>query len=239
MTYARNSGALAKVDAFICLTEFARGKLMSAGIAPERIHIRPNAIDASRVSPAIGSGEYVAFIGRLSAEKGLWTLVHAFERLQGPILKIAGTGPLEQPIREYLKSKNIQNIELVGFISGDAKAEFIKKSMFTVVPSEWYEMFPLVMLEAWAAGKPVISAQLGAMPELVHNGKNGLLFSVGDAGDLAEKINHLFHAPELVAQMGTVARKMVETEFSLKANDELLVRIFSKVCGLDMAVQAR
>jgi glycosyltransferase involved in cell wall biosynthesis len=238
MSYARNSGALAKVDAFICLTEFAREKLMSAGISSDRIYIRPNAIDASHITPAIGSGDYVAFIGRLSPEKGLWTLVRAFEKLQGPVLKIAGTGPLEAPIREYIKEKNIQNIEMVGFISGEAKTAFLRNCMFTVVPSEWYEMFPLVMLEAWAAGKPVITTQLGAMPELVRDGKNGLLFSLGDVGDLADKIDQLFRAPEMVIQMGTEARRMVETQFSLEANDDLLIDIFDRVRGISPAMAA-
>jgi len=232
MSYVRASGALAKVDAFICLTEFAKGKLQSAGVDAARIYVRPNSIDATKVTPSIGSGNYVAFIGRLSPEKGLWTLVRAFEQLNGPVLKIAGTGPLEEPIRKYIEEKQIANIELVGFLSGEQKAEFLHGSMFTVVPSEWYEMFPLVMLEAWAAGKPSISAKLGAMTELVEEGQNGLLFNVGDAADLAKKIDLLYRSPQLVSEMGAKARRLVETRFSLQANDELLTEIFGKVCGV-------
>jgi glycosyltransferase involved in cell wall biosynthesis len=76
------------------------------------------------------------------------------------------------------------------------------------------------------------------MPELVRDGKNGLLFSLGDVGDLADKIDQLFRAPEMVIQMGTEARRMVETQFSLEANDDLLIDIFDRVRGISPAMAA-
>ena len=124
MLYVRSSGAMQKVDAFVCsYSEFARQKLLSANVAPEQLFVRPNCIDASQVRPAIGTGNYVAYIGRLSNEKGLWTLIHAMENLPGTMLKIAGTGPEEAAIRAYIEKKAILNIQMLGFISGDARAE--------------------------------------------------------------------------------------------------------------------
>lgn len=237
MTRVRNSGTLDKVDAFICLTEFAREKLMSAGISGEKIFVRPNSIDVSGIQPRIGQGDYVAYLGRLSPEKGLWTLVRAFEHLDGPKLKIAGTGPLAEPLREYVAEKAIRNVEFVGFLTGEAKSEFVRNSMFTVAPSEWYEMFPLSLLEAWAFGKPTIGANVGAMPYLIRDGENGLLFNVADPVDLAAKIDSLYRSPSTVAAMGAKAREIVETEFDPEVNEERLIDIFRKAGAKELSIE--
>lgn len=231
MTYMRSSGALAKIDAFICLTEFARRKWMKAGVPAEKIHVRPNNIDAFQMEPAVGCGDYVAYIGRLSREKGLWTLIHAMEKVDGPVLKIAGTGPEEDAIRDYIMGKGIQNIELVGFLSADARAEFLRNAMFTVMPSEWYEMFPMVLLEAWATGKAVIGTRMGAMGDLIEEGNTGLLFSPGDSEDLARKIVRLYRSPDSASRMGASARRLVESKYSPKMSEARLIDIFRKVIG--------
>lgn len=231
MTYIRSTGTLAKIDAFICLTEFARHKWMSAGVAAEKIFVRPNSIDVTQVEPAVGRGEYVAYIGRLSREKGLWTLVHAMEKVDGPILKIAGAGPEQDGLRDYIKRNGIRNIELMGFIAGEARTEFLRNAMFTVMPSEWYEMFPMVLLEAWAAGKAVIGTRLGATGDLIEEGSTGLLFSPGDSEDLAWKIIHLYRSPESASRMGARARLLAESRYSPKMSEARLIEIFRHVMG--------
>jgi glycosyltransferase involved in cell wall biosynthesis len=229
MTKMRLSGALAKVDAFICLTEFARRKLESAGIPAEKIFVRPNCIDASQVEPVIGSGDYVAFIGRLSREKGIWTLVHAMEKVNGPVLKIAGTGPEEAALRDYIDKKCMTNVQLMGFLSGDARTEFMRRAMFTVLPSEWYEMFPMVLLEAWAAGKAAIGSRLGATGDLIEEGKTGLLFTPGDSEDLARKIERLHGSPGAAHRMGAAARLAVVRKYNPVVSESMLMEIFSRV----------
>jgi glycosyltransferase involved in cell wall biosynthesis len=229
MAYMRGSGALSKIDAFICLTEFARRRWISAGVPAERLFVRPNSVDASQIEPAAGHGDYVAYIGRLSREKGLWTLIQAMERVNGPVLKIAGTGPEEDAIRDYIKRSGLQNIELVGFLSGDARTEFLRNSMFTVLPSEWYEMFPMVLLEAWAAGKAVIGSRLGATGDLIEEGCTGLLASPADPQDLALKIRRLYNSPDSVRRMGAMARLLVESKYSPQMSEALLIDIFRQV----------
>lgn len=229
LAYARGSGALAKVDAFVCLTDFARRKLASAGVPPERLFVRPNCIDATEIVPATSSGDYVAYIGRLSREKGVWTLIHAMEHVRGPILKIAGTGPEEGAIRDYIEKKRIQNVQLLGFASGSAREEFLRNCMFTIMPSEWYEMFPMVLLEAWAAGKPAIGSRLGAVADLIEDGSTGLLFEPGNHFDLAQKIETLSRSPEYAARMGTQARAVVETKYNPAVSHNLLMQIFHHV----------
>lgn len=229
LAFARSSGALAKVDAFVCLTDFARRKLASAGVRPERLFVRPNCIDATQVAPSAGSCDYVAYIGRLSREKGVWTLIQAMENVRGPMLKIAGTGPEEAAIRDYVKKKGIQNVQLLGFVSGSAREEFLRNSMFTIMPSEWYEMFPMVLLEAWATGKPVIGSNLGATADLIEDGSTGLLFEPANPLDLAQKIESLYSSPDRASCMGTRARAVVETKYSPAASHNLLMQIFHEV----------
>jgi glycosyltransferase involved in cell wall biosynthesis len=226
LKYARSSGVVAKVDAFVCLTDFARRKLASAGVPPEKLFVRPNCIDAAQIEPAIGHGNYAAYIGRLSNEKGVWTLIHAMENVRGPMLKIAGTGPEEGPIRDYIEKKGIQNVQLLGFVSGSAREEFLRNCMFTIMPSEWYEMFPMVLLEAWAAGKPVIGSRLGAMADLIEDGSTGLLFEPANPIDLVQKIESLYSSPDRASRMGAQARSVVETRYSPAVSHKLLMEIF-------------
>lgn len=237
MTYVRGSAAYSKVDAVICLTEFARRKLISAGVPREKLFVRPNSIDATKVEPAIGRGYYVAYIGRLSREKGIWTLIRAMERLSGPSLKIAGTGPEEAALREYVRSREITNIELLGFVPGVARLEFLRNSMFTVMPSEWYEMFPMVLLETWACGKAVIGSRLGATGDLIEEGNNGLLFTPGDEQDLARKIEQLYGSPDSAHRMGAQARRLVEERYGPGSSDARLMEIFRHVCRVTVPAE--
>jgi len=231
MDLCRRSGALDKVDAFLCLTDFGRGILTELGIPPSKIFVRPNSIDASQIQPAKGPGDYVAYIGRLSSEKGLWTLLRALEQLDGVNLKIAGTGPLENELRAYVRDRQLRDVALVGFMSGEEKWEFLRNSRFVVMPSESYETFGMVVLEAYAAGKPVLASNLGGIASLVENGNTGLLFNSGDATDLARQIDTLWRAPESVGRMGAYARKLVEEKFSPEVVYRQLMGIAQQVCG--------
>jgi glycosyltransferase involved in cell wall biosynthesis len=231
MDRCRRSGALDKVDAFLCLTDFTRGILTELGIPPHKLFVRPNIIDASQIHPAKEVGDYVAYIGRLSSEKGLWTLMRALEQLDGVRLKIAGTGPLEKELREYIRDRQVRDVELVGFMSGEEKWEFLRNSRFVVMPSEWYETFGMVILEAYAAGKPVIASNLGGIPTLVENDSTGLLFNSGDATNLARQIDILWRSPESIGRMGANARDLVEKKFSPAVVYQQLVDIAQQVCG--------
>jgi glycosyltransferase involved in cell wall biosynthesis len=141
----------------------------------------------------------------------------------------SGDGPEEDAIRDYIKRNDLQNIELVGFLSGDARTEFLRNSMFTVLPSEWYEMFPMVLLEAWAAGKAVIGSRLGATGDLIEEGSTGLLFSPADPQDLALKISRLYNSPDSARRMGAMARLLVESKYSPQVSEALLIDIFRQV----------
>jgi glycosyltransferase involved in cell wall biosynthesis len=225
----RIAGVLKKIDAIICLTEFSRQKLMEIGIPEQKLHIKPNFIDSSVIFATPGKGNYVLYLGRLSSEKGLWTLVRGFERLSGINLKIMGGGPLEISLRKYIEERGIKNIDLVGFKQGSEKWQILRESLFVVVPSEWYETFCMAALEAFAAGKPVVASNIGSLPYVIEDGKTGVLFEPGNVEDLIEKVNHLLANPSDIAAMGLHARGLAETKYSPDRSYETLLDIASKV----------
>jgi glycosyltransferase involved in cell wall biosynthesis len=230
----RFTGGLDKVDGYICLTEFTRQKLLEVGVASEKLFLKPNFIDASQVSPSPGGGDYVLFLGRLSEEKGLWTLIRAFEALPHLPLKIAGTGPLEDDLRRYVSQKNLRHIELVGFKNGQEKWDLLLGSLFVVVPSEWYETFCLVVLEAYAAGKAVLASRLGSLPYVVEQGETGRLFEAGNSEDLAAKVSEMMQQGDELRLMGKYGRQLAETKYSPEQNYRRLMDIFSSLAPARM-----
>ena len=225
----RMGGLLEKINGFICLTEFSRQKLLEIGLPKHKLFVRPNFIDSSLPAATPGTGDYVLYLGRLSPEKGLWTLVRAFEKLKSIKLKIVGTGPLESSLRVYLRENNINNVELLGFKQGAEKWQILRDSLFLVVPSQWYETFCMVALEAYVAGKPVVASNLGSLPYVVEDGRTGLLFNPGDPDDLAEKVNHFLLNTSDMSRMGTLGRELAQTKFSPDESYKMLMDIASKI----------
>ena len=225
----RLAGVFKKIDAFLCTTEFNKQKLMEAGIEEKRLFIKPNFLDITDIKPSFGNGNHIIFLGRLSPEKGLWTLVKAFEKMKDFLLRIVGTGPLEQVLKKYIQEQQINNIVIDGFKQGKEKTEILKNSLFMVFPSEWYEHFPIVLLEAFAFGKPVVASNIGNMPLIVENNKSGLHFKAGNVNDLVEKIRTLAQNPSDIVRMGQYARNKVEMEYTPEINYKILKSIFQKI----------
>jgi len=224
----RAAGVWRKIPAYIAMTDFSRQKFVEAGLPEERIFLKPHFIDAGSVEPSYQGGDYVVFLGRLSPEKGIWTLIHGFERLRDMRLKIVGTGPLEQPIRAYVREKQIRNIELTGFQAAE-KWSLLKGSLLSVFPSVWYETFGKTILEAYAAGKCVLGSNLGSVPYVIEDGKSGLLFEPGNVGDFVEKVRFLASRPGELERMGRYGRQLAETKYSPGENYGTLRRIFETV----------
>jgi glycosyltransferase involved in cell wall biosynthesis len=224
----RVAGVLKKIN-FICLTEFTRLKLLEVGVPADRLFIRPNFVDTAPVSHLPSTGNYAVYLGRLPLEKGGWTLVRAFEAPNMPLLKILGTGPEEATLKDYVRQRQITNIEFVGFKSGEEKWELLRNSLFMVVPSEFYEICPITILEAYAAGKPVIAADIGGVPYVVENGKSGMLFRSGSVTDLAAKVRYLIERPAEIDAMGRYGRHLAETMYGPDQAYKSLMGIFDKV----------
>jgi glycosyltransferase involved in cell wall biosynthesis len=226
----RLGGMAKKISGFICLTDFFRIKMREVGVPDSKLFVRPNFVYA----PALPADEtpgngYVLFMGRLSTEKGCWTLIRAFEGLPQVSLKIMGTGPLEKELRDYVREKGLRNVEFLGFKTGAEKWEILRNSLCLVLPSEWYENFPVTVLEAFMACKPVIAARLGGLPYIVEEGKSGLLFEAENVGELAQRIQSLVDHPAEAARMGECARQLSETKYGPEQGYRNLMEIFAQV----------
>lgn len=215
-----------KVNRFIALTEFAKGKFVAAGIRPENIVVKPNFV-ADRGTPDSGHEEVrrgALYVGRLSAEKGIATLLEAWRAIEIPLV-IAGDGPLRFMV-DRLSHASIRN---AGQLSAEDVAAAMQSAAFLVMPSEWYETFGLVIVEAFSHGLPVIVSRLGAMAELVEDGKTGLLFTAGDAADLAAKACWASTHPAEMRAMGRNARLVYTRRYTPDENYRQLREIYQDV----------
>ncbi len=226
----RLAGMMNKISGFICLTEFFKIKLGEAGVPAEKLFVRPNFLYAPPLpdEPTTAVG-YVLYLGRLSAEKGCWTMVKAFEQVPQVSLKIIGTGPLEEEIRAYIRDRNIPNIEMLGFKAGEEKWNLLRNALCTIVPSEWYENFPVVVLEAYSAAKPVLASRIGGLPFIVEDGRSGLLFEPGSVPDLVRVIQQMAGNPDLAAALGARCRQLAETTYGPDEAYRNLMGIFQRV----------
>ena len=176
------------IDHFIFVSNFSKGKhLEFYNIYQGRYTQIYNFTHFTDHNPQIIRGHYFLYFGRLSIEKGVKTLVAAFSNEKHHKLKIAGTGPLMDFVEEA--SKINENINYVGFKTGNELAELIRNASFIILPSECYENNPLAIVEAYSFSKPVIGAQIAGIPELINDRANGFLFRSGDRESLESAIN--------------------------------------------------
>ncbi|CAN5808630.1 glycosyltransferase [soil metagenome] len=212
------------VDMYVSLTEFQRQKFIQGGIPEGKIKVKPNFV---RFDPGVGegSGGYVLFVGRLSTEKGIETLLAAWKRLGGRVpLKIAGDGPLAGEVARATEA--LEDVEWLGRQPEEQVRALMKSARALVFPSVWYEGFPMVIVEAYAAGLPVIASDLGSMSTLVEHGRTGLHFSPGDPKDLARKIQWSQEHPSELAMMGKEARSQFEAKYTAEQNYRMLMEIY-------------
>ena len=215
------------VDRFIVRTEFARRWFVGAGLCAEKVTVKPCFVEPD---PGLRSGlrEGALFVGRLSAEKGLPTLLGAWRRLGSKIpLKIVGDGPLRQPLEKEIGGR--WGIELLGWLEASSVYEEMKQARFLVFPSEWYEGLPLTIVQAFACGLPVVASRLGSMSEIVDHGKTGLHFKAGDEKELAAAVDWAWTHPAELEEMGRNARAEYKAKYTAQQNYDALMRISEEV----------
>lgn len=214
---------IASVDRFIALTEFARSRFVAAGIPADRITVKPNSTpDPGR--DATGQERRGAlFVGRMASGKGVGVLLQAWRELPQIGLTVIGEGPELDEARRLAPP----NVNFTGFQPRDAVLEQMRRAAFLIMPSTWYEGFPVTLVEALACGLPVIASRLGGLPELVSHGRTGFLFAPGDATDLARTVRHALggHAAERAA-MAARARASYEEFYQPDANLRQLLAVY-------------
>lgn len=225
-----------QVDLYVALTEFGRRKFIEGGLPAAKITVKPNFVDPDP-GPGQGEGGYLLFVGRLSEEKGLSTLLAAWRSLLSPVpLKIAGEGPLQGFVEQAVREN--PNVEYLGRRSGPEILELMGRAKALVFPSQWYEGLPRTIIEAFAKGTPVIATRLGAMETLVDHGRTGLHFAPGDAADLRSQVEWLLEHPAAREAMRRAARRAFETQFTAEANYQRTMQIFERVAAGRQAASA-
>lgn len=214
-----------RVSVYVCMTEFARRKFAEAGLPAHKIVVKPHFVQDPGTGN--GSGGYALFVGRLSPEKGVATLLKAWKLLGGRIpLKIVGDGPLVDVATESVRA--LPGVEMLGHLPPQQVLALMGRAVCLIVPSESYETFGRVVVEAFAVGTPVIAADLGAVAELVEDGRTGVRFRPGDAVDLAAKVDHLLSAQTTLVSMRREARDTYEKRYTPEVSYHMMLGIYAR-----------
>src|SRR5450759_1776919 len=232
LAYHRQLGTWNKlVDCYIALTEFSRNKFIAAGLPADKIVVKPNFVDPDPGQREHG-GEYALFIGRLSPEKGVSTLLQAWEQLpEHCALHIVGDGPEREGLEAQARQRRLAAITFRGLLSREETIAAVKRARFLVLPSKCYENFPMSIAESFACGTPVVCSRLGALQEVVVDNHTGIHFTPGCAQDLAEKAKWAWAHPERMAEIGEEGRRQYESEYTAAKSYRLLMQIYQRVTG--------
>ena len=227
-------GIKRKIDAFVIPSSFTSSKLLASGIPESKLFHIPTFYSFScnegggSTGLKVTYGDYALYVGRIEEEKGLMTLVRAFEDTEMP-LKIVGysSNGYDLKIKEYLDGKE-HNIEFTGKQSFRRVKDYLRECAFTVCPSECYDNFPNSVIESFAFSKAVVCTNLGSLKEMVENRRTGLLYEPFDYIRLREHCAFLFSNQEESAIMGKAGREMVESKLSEPNHYNSLISVFRK-----------
>jgi glycosyltransferase involved in cell wall biosynthesis len=228
------------VDAFIVPSFFAASKLIEIGMPEDSLYVKPNcfedpfksSIDALQTTPQTELGKKsFTYIGRLSDEKGVLNLLVAWEALRDlpVILNIVGDGPQRASLQLYTKEKGLKNIVFRGHCSSNELVFFLQESLGILVPSKWYETFGRVVVEAFACGRPAIVSDLGALAELVEEGKTGFKVPSSEPQAWADCIRWCVDHPIRLQEMGRNARQCYLDNYTPAINCQQLTAIYRRV----------
>jgi glycosyltransferase involved in cell wall biosynthesis len=200
------------VDLYISPSRFMTEKVLSMGFNPRSILTLPHFVETKGIIPSYSwKNRTIVYLGRLSREKGIQTLITAVKGLDVR-LKVIGSGPVQNDLAHYVTANSMTNVTFIPHLNHDELFSQVRDCMFTVIPSEWYENCPNSVIESFLCGKPVIGAKIGGIPEMVIDNKTGLTFESGNPDNLREKIVALLSEPDRIVTLGKNARSFVETE---------------------------
>lgn len=219
-----------KVTTILVPSEFAKQKLEEGGIQPGKIVVKPNFVPevhaiASALPTSPETNRYALYVGRLSQEKGIHSLLDAWDPSL-PLLVLVGDGPLRAKVDE--KAAASKNIQVIGRQSPEQVRALMEKALFLTTPSVCFETFGLAAAEAFSVGLPVIAAHIGALPEIVQDGHNGLLVPAGETMALRKAANRLTVDKALRQQLSTGALQSYRERYTPYRNYQMLCEIYKK-----------
>lgn len=202
------------IDVFISPSRFLRDKLDEWKIKAKRAEYLPNFF-AATPPPRLDGGKYILYgLARLSAEKGLWTLLMAAKNLPDIPFKIWGEGPLRPQLEEFIRQQRMINVEFLGDPKTPQASNYVKNAYAVVAPSEWYENNSYALIEAMAYGKPFIASNIGGNPELAGRNERGLLFTMGEVEAFKGRIRELWTDHNLARSLGEAGQTYVKEKLS-------------------------
>jgi len=216
-----------RIATYIALSESAREKFVAGGLPAEKIVVKPNFIHPA---PAIGEGGggYALYVGRLSPEKGIDTMLKAWQGAGNAIpLKVAGEGPLADLV--VAAGRAGSKVEYLGSRTLEEVLNLMRRAEFLVFPSEWHETMGRTIMEAFAVGTPVVAARIGPPATMVVPGENGFHFAPGNAAELRERVEWCSSNLEGLRRLRGSARRAFEARYTGEANAELLLSIYRAV----------
>lgn len=222
------------VDAFITPSHFAAAKLKQIGIRSDRLYVNPNVINLVDVEvlPFVQpENPNFLFVGRLSAEKGIMTLLQAWAKLNmlDWQLKIIGDGSEQSNLQRFVDDMKLKNVQFLGYLTPSQVTISMRSATAIVVPSQWYETFGRVVVEAFACGKPVIASDLGALSELITSEYNGFLIPCDRISAWTEKLHWCGINPEAMQTLGKNAYQTYQELYTRSANYHQLMKIYGSV----------
>lgn len=218
-----------KIDAFVVPSSFTLKKLNEYGIPMEKLNHIPTFFNLKEKDPKVEYKPFMLFVGRIEKQKGLLTLIKAFEGTNYN-LKIIGfsNDGFENELKEYLTDKH-HRIEFLGRKSFEDIIPYLKTCLCTIVPSEWYDNFPNVILESFAYKKAVIATDFGSLPELVHDKETGLTFPYAEVESLRTQVKYLFENMNAAQDMGMAAYTLLAEKYSPESHYLQLLSLFESI----------
>lgn len=190
------------IDHFVVPDSFLKKKLIKGGIQAEKISVVKNPFSFEITPSEIKYDSSFLYVGRLVRQKGIFTILHAARNLPNVKFRIIGGGPLESEISDFIGSENLKNVDFLGELYGDDMFDYLMECSCLIVPSEWYDNYPVIVSLAYFFEKPVIASEINGLPEVVINKVTGLLFETKNASDLSAKIMLLKDDLELTKLYG-------------------------------------
>lgn len=215
------------IDVVCAASEFSKSKLIAAGFSADQIVVKPNFLTKDPGFRAT-SGEHAIFVGRLSPEKGITTVLEAWGDSQRR-LQIVGDGP-ERASVEAAARRN-PNIDYLGQKSNDEIFDLVGSAACLLFSSTGYESMPKTLVESLAVGTPVIGSDVGSVPEIIHDGETGLIYKGGDANSLSESIERFFSDPQSAVEMRSRCRAVYDQKYTADQNYESLILLYEQARG--------
>lgn len=216
---------------YITLTEFNKQKLSTLVKDESKIHVKPNFVEKREYIERTLE-DYFVYIGRLDDIKGINFLVEAWKNIDKNInLYIIGTGPEEEKLKHTISENRLNNVKLLGFMKREDAFKVIEKSRAIIIPSKWYEGFPMTIAESFSLGVPVIGSNIGNIKSIIENKSSGLLFEINDVEDLKKVVENTFYSKEKNKILGENAYKEFNVKYTDIVNYKKLREIYIEIVG--------